>query len=122
MVGGCHVIFFTLPARFHVTAAAVGADAFHAAAREHALVRHVKQAVLKAGAAKVGNEDFHGIPAPQAHGWQSADYFKNASSTVSSGRGMICALTNSPLACAACAPASTAARTEPTSPRTNVVT
>ena len=35
---------------------------------------------------------------------------------------MTWALTSSPLALAACAPASTAARTEPTSPRTNVVT
>ena len=38
------------------------------------------------------------------------------------GRGMTWALTSSPLALAAWAPASTAARTEPTSPRTNVVT
>ena len=35
---------------------------------------------------------------------------------------MTWALTSSPLALAAWAPASTAARTEPTSPRTNVVT
>src|SRR5579872_1626916 len=47
---------------------------------------------------------------------------RNISSTSRSGRGMTCALTSSPCADAAWAPASTAARTEPTSPRTNVVT
>src|SRR5689334_7828657 len=40
----------------------------------------------------------------------------------SSGRGMTCALTSSPTRLAASAPASTAARTLPTSPRTTVVT
>src|SRR5579864_953845 len=49
-------------------------------------------------------------------------YFTNTSSTVCSGRGMTWELTSSPLALAAVAPASTAARTEPTSPRTKVVT
>jgi len=47
---------------------------------------------------------------------------KNVSNTASSGLGITWALTRSPLAVAACAPASTAARTEPTSPRTKVVT
>src|SRR3954470_12798176 len=43
-------------------------------------------------------------------------------STASSGRGMTWALTSSPTRLAASAPASTAARTLPTSPRTIVVT
>ena len=43
-----------------VAARLVRADALDAAAAEHALVRHVEQAVLEARAAQVGNQDLHG--------------------------------------------------------------
>src|SRR5262249_13435469 len=88
-----------------------------AAARQHALVCHVEQTILEAGAAQVGDKNLHDSDL----GPQSA-YFRNVSRTASSGRGMTWELMRSPLAVAAWAPASTAARTEPTSPRTKVVT
>src|SRR5262249_15846043 len=83
------------------------ADAFDATTRVQLLAVHVEQAVLEAGPAQLRDEDSH---------------FKNVSSPSRSGRGMTCADTSSPFALAACAPASIAARTLPTSPRTNVVT
>src|SRR5207248_9196796 len=87
--------------------------------------------VLEARAAEVGDEDFHNAgPYCLAAARRAArnfdprlnGYFRKVSRTSRSGRGMTWALTNSPLALAACEPASTAARTEPTSPRTKVAT
>src|SRR6266849_3304932 len=60
MVGRGEVDLVSNSARFHKAAGHLRADPFHAAARQHPLVRHVKQAVLEAGAAEIGDQDFHG--------------------------------------------------------------
>src|SRR4051812_43361178 len=111
MIGGGDRVFVAIARRFDKARRLRGPDAFDAAARNHALVRHIEEAVLEAGAAQVGDKNEH-----------QSYFFKKAARTDSSGRGMTWALTSSPNWPAAAAPASTAARTEPTSPRTNVVT
>src|SRR5205085_1154616 len=74
-------------------------------------VAHVEEAVLEAGTPQVGDEDLHRAGPPT-----------NARTTAGSGRGMTWAARSSPIRAAASAPASTAARTLPTSPLTSAVT
>src|SRR5579863_912918 len=115
MIGHIERSFFTMPffsraANLHEAGAVSLADAVDAAAGQLRLCGKIEQPVLEAGRTEVGDEDFH------------VHFLKKASSTPFSRRAMTCALTSSPTCLATCAPASTAARTEPTSPRTTVVT
>src|SRR5262249_17022885 len=86
----------------------------------------VVEPVLEAGAAQVGDQDLHAITLlrsfPLPLGSAQLARPVNAATTADDGRGMTCAARNSPIREAASAPASTAARTLLTSPRTITLT
>src|SRR5262245_3291113 len=127
--------FFATTADLHETGALRLPDSVDAATGQLRFCGKTEQPVLEAGRTQVGDEDFHALcslrePVPacaiirgRRRRKAGPGYFlKKASSTPFSGRAMTWALTRSPTCLATCAPASTAARTEPTSPRTTVVT
>src|SRR5262249_29097520 len=100
------------------------ADALVRAARNLARARrHVEQLVLEAGASEVGDQDNHGqIVQFEPRAGPVPHHAPKPASRSSCGRAMTWAAISSPTLPAASAPASTAAFTLPTSPRTIVVT
>ena len=60
MIFGCDRRFLALIGDLDEAFRLRRTDAFDAAARQHVLAVHIEQTILEAGAAKIGDEDFHG--------------------------------------------------------------